>query len=94
MRMLRIPFKVERSIIMASADAAYFAPGRHDACEALCEAVMQNISTDVEITAGGVTLHLAAWQDPDHWSSDWAKQGIDDPHAFIFGLVSNEGEDA
>ena len=46
--------------------------------DALVEAVIQNISTDVLITVGGVEMHLAAWLDPDHWGEDWAeKLGVD-----------------
>lgn len=45
--------------------------------EQMIESAIQTISTDVEITCGGITMHLAAWRDPEHWSEDWAEKGID-----------------
>lgn len=65
-----------------------------DPHEELVRAIIQCISTDIEIEAGGVTLFLAAWQDPQHWSQEWAealKVDVDEaPEAaeeFIAGLV-------
>lgn len=60
-----------------------------DPRKALVEAAIQTVSTDIEITAGGVTLHLAAWDDPDHWSEEWEEalgEGCD-PEEFIKGLL-------
>jgi hypothetical protein len=48
--------------------------------EDLAEAVMDTISTELMVTVGEVTMHLAAWADPDHWSDDWREElGLDDP---------------
>jgi hypothetical protein len=60
-----------------------------DPREVLVDAAIQSVSTNVEITAGGVTLHLAAWMDPDHWSEDWQEAlGEDaDVGAFFDGLA-------
>lgn len=65
-------------------DAAYILDG-DDPLEQLIEAVIQTISTDIEITCGDVKMHLAAWQDPDHWSEDWLAIGIhpDDVADFV-----------
>jgi hypothetical protein len=38
----------------------------------LGEAVMQKISTELQVTISGVTMSLAAWTDPEHWSEEWA----------------------
>jgi hypothetical protein len=78
--------------IMAARDAAIVLEDENPRT-ALVEAVIQSIGTEVEVTAGGVTLHLAAWTDPEHWSSDWAeKLGDDrDPEAFIAELVIDRG---
>lgn len=85
--MRQIEFKLDRAIITARYDSALLVHDDEDPAEALVEAVIRSISTDVEITAGGVTMHLAAYQDPEHWESDWAEKGIDDPRAFIARLV-------
>jgi hypothetical protein len=55
---------------------------------------VDTISLDVQVTAGGITIHLAAIQDPEHWSEDWTKALGEDPdvEGFIAGLVSPEGE--
>jgi hypothetical protein len=82
---MSITFKIERSIVMASQDEAIVYPAE-TASEALTNAVIQAISTDVEVTAGGITLHLAAWTDPDHWSTEWEEKGVADPAAFISSL--------
>jgi hypothetical protein len=48
----------------------------------LVESVVQDLSTDVIVKVGDVEMHLAGWQDPDHWSEDWAeKLGIDSDDA-------------
>lgn len=64
-----------------------------DPREALIEAAIQHVSTEVEITVGGVTMHLAGWQDPDHWSEDWAERlGVDhdDVDAAVEALIDGE----
>lgn len=64
---------------MRARDAALVS-GDEDPREALVEAAIQTISTEIEIEAGGVKMHLAAWIDPDHWSDDWREAlGLDDP---------------
>lgn len=66
-------------------DAAIILDGE-DPLEQLIESVIQTISTEVMVTVGEVTMHLAAWQDPDHWSDDWAEKGIDPDD--VHGLVA------
>lgn len=55
--------------------------------EEFVQAVIQTVAIDIEVTSGGVTLHLAAWVDPEHWIDEWHEKGIEDPRAFIAGLV-------
>lgn len=92
--MKRIGFSTQGHL-MPTADAAYL-DADEDPRTALIEAVVETISIDVQVTAGGVTLHLAAWQDPDHWAEDWAeKLDVDSDKAagaaweLIAGLVED-----
>lgn len=73
--MRKLPYNIEGSIMRAH-DAAILV-GDEEPQEALREAVLQHISTDTIITVSGVTMHLAGWLDPDHWSEDWQAKGID-----------------
>lgn len=73
--MVKVEFFVGGSIMQAH-DAAIIL-NYEDPLTALVEAAIQTISTDVEITCGDVTMPLAAWLDPDHWSEDWQAKGID-----------------
>lgn len=75
--MNKIPFLVGGWRRMTHRDAAILLAGE-DPRDTLVDAVIQNIATDIEVTVGDVTMFLAAWQDPEHWSEDWAKKlGID-----------------
>ncbi len=85
--MTTIRFKLERTIISARVDASWL---DGDPIESLTHAVIQSISTDLDVTAGGVTLHLAAWMDPEHWDADWQAKGISDGREFIAGLARSE----
>lgn len=75
--MRKIPFKIPRTTVERSGEA--WASDGDDVCEAIVETVIGDISTDIEIEVGGVTMHLAAWRDPYHWSEDWAEAlgGVD-----------------
>lgn len=84
--MSHIKFMAVRSLVPASRDAAIILP-EEDPHEALIEAMIGNISIHVEFYVAGVALSLAAWMDPDHWSEDWAKAGIEDPDAFIAKVI-------
>lgn len=85
--MRRIEFRIERSVLMGTRSSVIViqsdGPRR-----SLIDGIIQDIATDVEVTAGGVTLHLAAWMDPDHWADDWEAEGVEDPEAFIEALVA------
>lgn len=72
-------------------DAAIILDGE-DPLEELIAAVIQTISTDIEVTCGGVTMHLAAWQDPEHWSEDWEERGTkpDDVWQLVADQVVSE----
>lgn len=66
-------------------DAAIILEG-DDPLATMIESAIGAISTDVEITCGGITMHLAAWQDPDQWSEDWEAKGINPDD--VSGLVA------
>lgn len=73
--MRKLPYNIN-GVTMRAHDAAILV-GDEEAEEALREAVLELISTDAEITIDGITMHLAGWLDPDHWSEDWQAKGID-----------------
>jgi hypothetical protein len=59
--------------------------------DALRDAVLGHISTDVMITINNMTMHLAGWLDPEHWSEDWEAKGIDpdDVHGLLVFAVED-----
>lgn len=57
-------------------DAAYVRE-LEDPTEMLVESVIQSVSTEIMVTIGVDEMHLAAWQDPEHWAQDWEEKGID-----------------
>jgi hypothetical protein len=84
--------KIEFSVggyVMRAHDAAVVLDDE-DPLQELIAAAVETISTTVEITCGGVTMHLAAWKDPDHWSSDWREKGIDpdEVDALVIGAAT------
>jgi hypothetical protein len=80
-------FSVKATTLMAISDSAYM--GSHDLADVLKEGVLDAISTMVEVTVSGVTMHLAAWLDPDHWSDDWREHaGEQDPDDYVHGLLT------
>ena len=87
--MKQIHYRLTHSIIAASRGVAY--ANGDDVAEAVASAVVDEISTDVEITAGGVTMHLAAWLNPDHWESDW-QEALDGSsfEEYVAGLGAEE----
>lgn len=84
--MRRISYKIHEARLRAQLGEVVVLPGT-SLEEAIGEAVMEALSTDIEVTAGGKTMHLAAWMDPGHWSSDWEDAGVEEPYDFIAGLV-------
>lgn len=74
--MQHLPYSTSGTL-MPTVDSAFIDPGE-DVRERFLESVVATIATDVEVIVGGVKLHLAAWEDPDHWSEDWREQaGVD-----------------
>lgn len=86
---LKIRYHVKQTRILGCLDAAYLSDG-DDPHAVLIESIVHTIATDVEVTIGGVTMHLAAWGDPDHWSDEWDEAGIEDPDAFIASAIVAE----
>lgn len=68
--MRKISYSIKRGTIMGYADAAILGEGDDPATQ-VAQAAIQTLSTEIEITAGGVTMHLAGWLDPWHWEDDW-----------------------
>ncbi len=84
--------KIEYSVkgnLLGVHSAAHILAGEHP-LDALVEDVVQTIATDVMVTVSGVTMHLAAWSDPDHWSEDWVLAGVKDVDALLSGAVTSE----
>jgi hypothetical protein len=76
--MRKLSYLIERTTVMAAHDAVILLDG-DDLQEALGEAVLQFLGTEIELEIGGQKMHLAGWLDPEHWSEDWeAKLGPDD----------------
>jgi hypothetical protein len=86
---MSIPFKIPSTTVGAKY-SAYVRDGE-DIAAAVAEAAMDAIDLDIEIEAGGVTMSLAAWRNPDHWAEDWKKAldgaSFDD---YISGLVTED----
>jgi hypothetical protein len=81
-----LKFSVKRGTLMGIADSAYM--GSSDLQEVLKEGVIETLSTEIEVTVSGVTMHLAAWLNPDHWSDDWREHaGDEDADEYVFGLL-------
>ncbi len=87
MSLRQIEFKIDRTILAGRRDVALLREDE-DAAEEFARAVLNSVATEVEVTAGGVTLHLAAWLDPEHWSTDWSDAGVEDGRAFLASLVA------
>jgi hypothetical protein len=82
-----IRFNVAKGTTMAYTDRALVRPG--EALEdALRDAVIDNLSTDLWVKVSGVENHLAAWLDPAHWSEEWKEHaGEEDPVEYVYGLL-------
>lgn len=89
--MNKVDFYISGSITRAH-DAAVVLVGE-EPIEAMIEAAIQTVSTDIIIDCGGVEMHLAGWQDPDHWSDDWQGLGIDpdDVPGLVAAQVVSDG---
>lgn len=90
--MRRIRFSVPRAIVGNMTDVADI-EADEDPVEGVVQTMMHDLSTEIELTIGGVTMHLAAWQDPDHWATDWREKcGDQDPGEFVAGLLAQAEE--
>lgn len=68
----RYRLAVPRAVVGNISDAAYVGEGDDPRTE-IVAAAFAAISTELQVTVGGVTMHVAAWEDPEHWASDWAE---------------------
>jgi len=86
--MNKIRFSIERSVIGNLTDVAYV-DDLFDPIEAVIEQVIDDLDTEIMVTISGVTMHLAAWKDIDHWSDDWKKlAGDQDVNEFVAELLA------
>lgn len=84
----KLEFVLRDTRVMATSDYAVVHP-TEDPLDALVEQVLETLGTDVELTVGGVTMHLAAWRDPDHWADDWREHCAEaDPRGFVEDLLA------
>lgn len=87
--MANVRFKIQSAAISGMASSALVLTDE-DPREAIVEQVMQDLSIQIMVTVGGVTTHLAAWQDPDHWEDDWRElAGDEDPATFIANAIAS-----
>ncbi len=83
----KVRFVVERSTVGGITDLARVVDGE-DPVEAIVAAAMDSLGVDVRLTVSGVTMHLAAWRDPEHWADDWREKcGDEDPVEFVERLL-------
>lgn len=74
---MKLDFNIEGGTIPPMHDAAIVLEDESP-FEALRTAVWDSIRTDLMVTVSGVTMFAAAWEDPEHWESDWVeKLGVD-----------------
>jgi hypothetical protein len=71
--MKKVRFHLAATTLYGYTDCAYVLDGEKPG-EVLVDAVMEGIRTNLEVTISNVTMHLAAWQDPEHWATDWAEE--------------------
>lgn len=83
---MKIEYTTRRTTILGCQDAAWVSADE-SLSQAVADSVVESLSTSVEVTLGGITIHLAALLDPDHWEEDWKQAGVDDPDEFLRGLV-------
>lgn len=82
--MRKVRFHIGQVVTSPCSDVARIRDDE-DVTEAVLQQVWDDLQTQIEVTIGGITMHAAAWQDPDHWAGDWAEllevDYDDAPHA-------------
>lgn len=89
----RVPFRVAHRGLGAH-DSALIAP-HEETLPAFLEAVVQSVAIDIDITVAGVTMHLAGWQDPEHWAEEWGEVSggeWEDVCEYVAGLLDAASE--
>lgn len=98
---MKIRFKIPQGVrVIPSTDIFYVDEGEEETQE-LVKAVLENISTEVMIEVAGVEMFLAAWQDPEHWVTDWREKAIEegdmypefDPYDYALALIHRAKEE-
>lgn len=73
--MRRIRYRVAAVRTTPWTDVAYVSDGEDPAAQ-VAESIMQELSTNLMVTIGGETRHLAAWLSPDHWADDFDEDAV------------------
>jgi hypothetical protein len=71
--MRKVEFLVEKTIVRNAYDAAYLSDDEN-VLYSLQQAVWQHVRMDIDITISGVTMPADAWEDPEHWADEWARE--------------------
>lgn len=88
---MRIDFKIDRAVLYGVRDHVLVNDGE-DPLERVIEQAVSDIAAGIMLTIGDITMSLAAWQDPDHWSDDWAEHADgEDAVTFVAGLLAGAG---
>ena len=91
--MKKIRYKLERAVVGNFTDVAFVHDGKGE-IEVVVEPIAQTLMTALPVTIAGVTMHLAAWTDPDHWEDEWRGEcGDQEPGAYVAGLLAQARED-
>jgi hypothetical protein len=93
--MRKLSYFIERTTVMGAHDAGIVLEGE-DLQEVLREAVLQYLGTEIDLTVGGVRMHMAGWLDPEHWSEDWEKilGETDDVSGEVWDLLAGAVEES
>lgn len=90
----KLRFSIPKTIVGGLTDTARLSDDESP-LDGLVESVIQDLSTDVMVTVSSVTMHLAAWQDPDGWGDDWREvAGDEDVDTFIANLLAGAIEES
>ena len=90
--MIKYRFSVEKAYVGGLTDVARVREDE-DALTEIVQTAFDDMKTDIMLKVGGVTMFLAAWEDPDHWSEEWReKAGDEDVGEFIASLLASAVE--
>jgi hypothetical protein len=92
----KLPYKIARTTVSATASTVRVGDDE-DPIAAVRDDAWQSLGTYLELTIGDVTMHAAAWEDPEHWAEDWAQKldvDLDEAPDAVAALIAGALEDA